>query len=189
MTAPLVFVSKPGLLTPEQDSAQYRTMRALEVSGLTVLDLDRAQYSAIPWQQLRELIGRADGAVVLGFRQISVKTGTWRKGTVEAGPAAGWYPTAWNQLEAGLAVMAALPVLVMSEPGIDDGVFSPDVWGGDVYGLDPANVDRFPDLSQHVYGHWVEAVHQHAIRTCQPMRSKSRGTRRLDAVSHPSRHR
>jgi hypothetical protein len=189
MTAPLVFLSKPGVLNPPQNAALYRTLRALGASGLRVFRLDRDQYSPLPWHQLRELIGRADAAVVMGFRQMSVTTGAWRADTVEAAPALGWYPTAWNQLEAGLAVMASLPVLVVPEAGINDGVFSADVWGGGVYGLGHASLNQLPDFSQQAYGDWLEAVHQNATRKCQPLRSRRRGARRLNAANHPLHHR
>jgi hypothetical protein len=46
------------------------------------------------------------------------------------------YPTPWNFLEAGLAIMADLPVLVAGEEGLaPEGIFSHDVWGEGVHGV------------------------------------------------------
>jgi hypothetical protein len=135
VTSARVFISRPAMLTDRQATAKRAWTKLISSLGFAPLHLDRRDYQDIPWEQLRSAIRSADGALVLGFRQLSVASGALRPETPEALPAAGWYPTAWNQIEAGLAVMAALPVLVAPETGVTDGVFCPQVWGDQVSGL------------------------------------------------------
>jgi hypothetical protein len=106
----------------------------LAALGLTLTTIPRASYSTSPWDQLRKALSGANGAVILGFRQTVVERGRRRAGTPEQESAAGSYASAWNQIEAGLAVMAELPVLVVPEHDARDGVFSADMWRDGVYG-------------------------------------------------------
>jgi hypothetical protein len=47
---------------------------------------------------------------------------------------AGWWTSSWLHLEAGMAVALGLPVLVAADAGVEEGVFSSDVWSGQVHG-------------------------------------------------------
>lgn len=130
-------------------------MRLLDERGMEAFSLSRSHYARVPWQQLREAVARADGVVVFGFRQLHVGAGEWRPGTVEARSAADWYATPWNQIEAGLAIMARAPVLVSGDIELSDGVFSPELWGECVFGLPP---DSNPDERSKVLDRWATSV-------------------------------
>jgi hypothetical protein len=82
--------------------------------------------------------------------------GEWPTETDEAAAPAHWWPTPWNDLEAGLAIMASIPVLVAAEEGIQEGVFSSDTWGGNVRGCRlSADLEPIPAP----VAAWAEAVH------------------------------
>jgi hypothetical protein len=131
---PTVFVSRPAVLTPDQEAVCARWCDGLAGLGLALITIPRACYSSSPWDQLRNALSGANGAVILGFRQTVVERGRRCAGTPEQESAAGWYASAWNQIEAGLAVMAKLPVLVVPEGDARDGVFAADLWRDGVYG-------------------------------------------------------
>lgn len=154
-----VFVSCPAELTIEQQTARRDVVRELHDRQIETFILNRTQYETIPWQQLRHVVASADGVVVFGFGQLHVIAGEWRPGTTEARPAAEWYPTPWNQIEAGLAIMASVPVLVTGDIEVTDGVFSPDIWGDCVFGL-PMHSD--PPLRRRVVDRWATAVRARA---------------------------
>jgi hypothetical protein len=159
MTKPQVFISKPTVLTPGQESAFRNWIARLSGLGFESTALEREHYAPAPWTQLRDVLLSVDGMLVLGFRQMSVSTGHWRPGTEEAASSAGWYPSPWNQLEAGLAVMARIPVLVAPEGGISDGVFSTDVWTGVVYGLTVDHrLNPESESSRERLDAWADAV-------------------------------
>jgi hypothetical protein len=134
VTPPTVFISRPAVLTPDQEAVCARWFDGLAGLGMALTTIPRACYSASPWDQLRNALNGANGAVILGFRHTMVERGSRCAGTPEQESAAGWYASAWNQIEAGLAVMAKLPVLVVPEGDARDGVFSADVWRDGVHG-------------------------------------------------------
>ena len=162
---PQVFVSRPAVLSREQKSSCHNWLRALTVLGFEAIALDRAAYDPVPWEQLRHTIRSADGALILGFRQLKVIDGQWRPETDEAAPPAHWWATPWNEVEAGLAIMATIPVLVAAEEGIEEGVFSSDVWGSDVYGFSlGAELEPTPPP----VAAWAEAVRARALALGSP---------------------
>jgi hypothetical protein len=129
---PSVFVSRPSVVTQAQRELEKACLTGLAEFGFAPMMLRRDDYASNPWAQLRRAVSAAHGAVILGFRQLRVDRGEWRPDTLEAREVQGWLPTPWNQVEAGLAIMAGLPVLVVPEDGIVEGVFSSDTWGSGV---------------------------------------------------------
>jgi hypothetical protein len=154
------------MLTRTQAEAHRRWLTDLAGLGFEAVSLERENYAPVPWHQLRDAVGGADGVLILGFRQMSVETGWWRPGTGEEVSAAGWYATPWNQLEAGLAILAGLPVLIAAEAGIVDGVFSRDLWTEDVYGLAIEDRVSGPDAAssapREIFQAWARAVSRRA---------------------------
>ncbi|MFL6389599.1 MAG: hypothetical protein ACJ71U_19135 [Terriglobales bacterium] len=63
--------------------------------------------------------------MILGFSQFETATGVWKKGSPEEkeikSPVV--FPTAWNQLEAGILFALELPILVFKQTGISGGIF------------------------------------------------------------------
>lgn len=163
---PRVFVSRPAVLSQEQDLRCQRWLRHLGLLGFEPFALDRGCYDAVPWDQLRAAVREADGVLVLGFRQLHVNQGVWRPETSECRAAARWWGTPWNQIEAGLALTAPLPVLVAPEDGVAEGVFCPAAWGGNLFGVNldiNLEVVRVPaaeigDESLAVVAAWAQAV-------------------------------
>ena len=148
-------------MTEMQSITRAALLRELNDRQIDTFRLDRDDYAPVPWGQLRRAVMTADGAVVLGFRQLHVTLGEWRPGTSEARTPAAWYPTPWTQIEAGMAVMAEVPVLVVADAEVSDGVFAPDVWGGRVFGL-PAGADE--TARREVLDAWAAAVSARVLR-------------------------
>ena len=132
---PRVFVSRPAVLSRGQNAHLQEWLRQLELLKFDSVTLDRASYDVPPWDQIRGAIKGADGLLILGFRQLHVSEGLWRPGTIESRDAALWWATPWNHIEAGLGLMAGVPVLVAREAGVTEGVFSRDAWGGHLFGV------------------------------------------------------
>ena len=144
-----------------QSTARTALLRELDDRQMDTFGLGRDDYAPVPWEQLRRAVTTADGVVVLGFRQLHVALGEWRPGTSEARTAAAWYPTPWTQIEAGMAVMADVPALVVADAEVGDGIFAPDVWGGRVFGL-PASADAA--ARREILDAWAAAVSARALR-------------------------
>jgi hypothetical protein len=71
--------------------------------------------------------------VVFGFGELNVADGQWRPRTADEAKVGGQaYPTAWCQIEAGMAVMFNLPLLLVAEPKLNSGVFKSSLVEHDV---------------------------------------------------------
>jgi len=88
----------------------------------TLERVDYPKFGAIG--EVRRLLRGCDGAIIIGFPEVTVPNGIWRPGTSEEAELKDFaLPTAWVQIEAGMAAMAGLPVLVMHEGELNVGVF------------------------------------------------------------------
>jgi len=123
-----VFVSSPTRLNKEQDAVHRLILGELGQSGIEARSLGRTDYpTSCPLREVMTLARHCSGGVILGFTQFEATAGTWKRGTpyvssvADANPAL--FPTAWNQLEAGILFALNLPLLVFREHGITGGVF------------------------------------------------------------------
>jgi hypothetical protein len=148
-----VFISAPAMLSPLQEQAFRRWCNALAAASLRGARILRSDYHPDSWAQLRSVLDRVDGVVVFGFRQLWYEGATWRGGTAEEDVVTTAWTSPWMQIEAGMALMRDLPVLVIPEAGVADGVFEPSRWTGLLFGVE---MERDP-LG---YGGaaWLEAV-------------------------------
>jgi hypothetical protein len=130
--SPRVFVSRPSAITPPQRELEHQWLAGLSALGLAPTTVRRENYGPNPWSAIKHAVIEAHGALILGFRQTHVLSATSLPSSEEAGERAEWLPTPWNQIEAGMAITAGLPVLVVAEDGVADGVFASDTWKGEV---------------------------------------------------------
>ena len=129
-----VFLGAPSILTAPQQARLEQWLAWLEGESFRVRRLNRDGHGDDPWHTLTEVLSQADGVVLLGFRQLDARRSVWRPGTEEQAPSSTWWTSPWLQLEAGIAVGLSLPVLVVPEEGVTEGVFDPAVWTGQVTG-------------------------------------------------------
>lgn len=135
MMAPRVFLCEPSGLSPSQRALSDRWHERLFSMGLDVDQVRRDSYSSDPWRTLLRRITTADGALVLGFGQMFIESGTWRRGAPHQSDVVGaTWTSSWLQAEAGIAIAAGVPVLVAPETGVSEGVFAPATWTGPIVG-------------------------------------------------------
>lgn len=133
MTPQNVFLSRPTSVDRHQHFFCRRVVIALEEQELQPRTLGVTDYpSKAPLGEVLRLMTNCDGAIVLGLRQLRVETGLAKEQTDhEADVRDLLLPTAWNQIEAGMAVALALPLLIIREKGVSSGVF--DVGSSDQF--------------------------------------------------------
>lgn len=97
----------------------------LRQNGLVPKSLDRPDYPQFgAVGEVRRLLRGCKGAMIFGFPELTISSGTWRFGTPEQTKLKNFaLPTAWVQIEAGMAAMAGLPVLLIHEDDLKVGVF------------------------------------------------------------------
>lgn len=155
-----VFVSCPTKLNDEQEKSRRIVAKELENLNLEWRALGRSDYpTELPLREVVLLARRCAGGVILGFEQFYAEAATKRRGTSNEPLTGARFPTAWNNLEAGILFALRVPLLVFREDGIGDGIFDNGV--SDVF------IHRMPQssFSRHdrkalsaVFQKWQSAV-------------------------------
>lgn len=127
--------------------------------------LGRSDYpNDLPLKEVLRMVKHCSGGIILGFEQFYAATGESKRGSPNAATLASpsTFPSAWNQLEAGLIFSAGLPMMVFCEPGVTGGIF--DIGTSEVLihqmphaGLSAQALD---DLDS-VFQNWVAKVRTH----------------------------
>ena len=157
--APVVYVSKPGCLDAHQEKMVALISGWLEANSLAASTLERFDYpltSAL--SEVRRRMSGCAGAVVFGFAELRISDGLWRAGTAEESTVSGKaLSTPWNQIEAGMAAMMNLPLLLVAEPDVNNGVFDPSLIEHNVFRVRMPPDRLSPDLKS-----WLVAVGERA---------------------------
>jgi hypothetical protein len=160
---PRVFLSKPGTLDERQRQLIDQVRRMIDEQELTCDTIERSEYPKFGViAEVRRLMGGCSGAVIFGLSQLDVREGTWRSNTPEEARVAGVkLPTPWNQIEAGMAAMRNLPVLLVCQPGVTGGIL--DLGGGDdlVFRLDSGETPGGLPGGE-AFANWCAAVRERA---------------------------
>jgi len=119
-----VFISKPNSLTLDQQ-IRYDNLVKLLSKKVLIETLERESYQ--PFGALGNIssqIASCAGVVLIGFEQYKIANGKFRVDTKEQKNLDGIpLSTPWNQIEAGMAAMKGLPILVLADEGVKEGIF------------------------------------------------------------------
>ncbi|OBF37248.1 hypothetical protein A5724_11865 [Mycobacterium sp. ACS1612] len=132
--SPVTLICAPSVRNEIQQALFEQWRNSLGAQGFLVDALGREHYTIDPWGQLAKLMADVDGVVVLGFRQMDIRDGLWRRGTPEAAAVSTVWTSPWMHVEAGMAIASGKPVLVAPERGVAEGVFAAQNWTADVFG-------------------------------------------------------
>jgi hypothetical protein len=122
-----VFVSCPSALRKDQEDSAQIILDHLEKNKLQWRALGRPDYPRdLPLREVIRMIKKCAGGVVLGFQQFEANNVIYRKGVKGSSKilkGKTWFPTPWNDIEAGILFALNLPVLVFRESNIQTGIF------------------------------------------------------------------
>ena len=124
-----VFVSQPNWVLPKHRMGLDNFHNLLRVRGLEPRSIGFTDVpSLVPLDEVIQLMDQCFGAVVLGFPQIEVRSGTLKGKEIDAPFSLG---TEWNHIEAALAYARDLPLLVIHDVTVVRGIF--DLGAASVY--------------------------------------------------------
>jgi hypothetical protein len=159
-----VFVSCPTTLNKRQDGARNLILAELKGCELEPRALGRSDYPTdYPLREVFVIAKHCSGGVILGFEQFQSVSGVWKPGTSAAEKAADVrFPSAWNNLEAGVLFSLGLPLLVFRESGISGGVFDSGVTDVFVHKMPtPPFGDASRKALSQVFLKWQSKVREH----------------------------
>jgi uncharacterized protein YjbI with pentapeptide repeats len=156
---PVIYVSKPGCLDERQEKIVGLVCGWIYASGLRTEVLERVDYPATgALGEVRRRMSGCKGAAVFGFGEFKISEGLWRPGTAdEAKVRDQASSTPWCELEAGMAVMVDLPLLLVADPALTKGVFDPLLVEHNIFRLIVP-----PDRLSPGFRNWLVAVGERA---------------------------
>jgi hypothetical protein len=165
-----VFVSGPTKLNKEQEASRNRVVRELARLQLEPRALGRSDYPAeFPLREVYVIARHCSGGIILGFQQLTVTAGIWKKGTKEqkrvprGKPEC--LPTPWNHLEAGILFGMQLPLLIFREEPVRGGVFDEGVSDVFIHSMPAGEMTRQNlEAFREVLLKWSAKVREHYYR-------------------------
>jgi uncharacterized protein YjbI with pentapeptide repeats len=120
-----IFISRSGSLDVRQRTLVQDVKDLVLSAGCTPVELPREDYDRS--SVLSSLSDRLDGCsamIVLGFKSIHVANGSYRDNTDDKRVLKDEFlSTPWLHIEAGMGLMKKIPVLLICDEGISDGIF------------------------------------------------------------------
>lgn len=120
-----IFFSMPGIMGKAEELVTKEYKRILEEKGFDVIYYIRDNYPKYgQLNKIRESITKASGIIAFGFKQINIISGVLRPNTCEEEKLeSSWLSTPWSDIEVGMAMMLGLPILLIHDIDITQGVF------------------------------------------------------------------
>jgi hypothetical protein len=158
-----VFLSKPGFLVNQQRQFVVSVRGFLQEQGMVCEELERIEYPKFgAIAEVRRRMSGCAGVVILGLRQLKVLDGVWRSDTAEETKVRDMeLSTPWSQIEAGMAIMRGLPLLLLHQPGVVGGIFDSDANERLVYQLEVGE-DWSSFSLRDSFATWCAAVREQA---------------------------
>ena len=124
-----VFISKPGSLDVRQRTLVEGIKDLVLASGGTTVELCREEYDRSGViTKLSDRLNGCNAMIVLGFKSIHIEMGSYRDNTDDKREIKNEFlSTPWLHIEAGMGLMKKIPVLLICDEGIDDGIFDTTV--------------------------------------------------------------
>lgn len=163
-----VFISSPTCLSDEQEAVRKMILRELDRSGLEARAVGRSDYpTELPLREVLVLAKHCSGGIILGFEQFQAHSGIWKRDTPEEKitNSATPFPSAWNNLEAGILYSFGLPLLVFAEHGISGGVFDRGVTDVFIHDMPTSKMpSNKKNALSSVFQKWQASVRNHYYR-------------------------
>lgn len=120
-----VFFSMPGYMSKNDEMTVLAYHNYLKELGFDVIYYNRDTYPRFgQLSQIKAAIEKCAAMVAFGTRQTFIKDGIYRPGmNGEHKITDSWLSTPWNEVEVGMATMAGIPILLVKDDDIADGIF------------------------------------------------------------------
>lgn len=120
-----VFFSMPGVMTKEQELIIKSYSELLQKRGYEVIYYGKDDYPKYGQLNIvRKRILSSSGIIAFGFKQINIINGIYRPATeCEKTIENSWLSTPWSEIEAGMAIMRGIPILLVHDKEITSGIF------------------------------------------------------------------
>ncbi len=129
-----IFLSRPNWVSSEYEGGLNNFISLLNSHELSPRTIGTTDFpSKSPMDEVIDLLYKCEGAIILGYPQIQIKSGVIKNREL-LNPLT--LSTEWNHIEAGLAYALKLPLLVIHDTEIRRGIFDRGVLNSFLYQKD-----------------------------------------------------
>lgn len=125
-----IFFSMPGLMSKEEELMTKDFQRMLEEKlHYKVIYYTKDEYPRFgQYGKVRHDIMESCAMVAFGLKQLDIHKASYRPGTeAEETWEERWLSTPWNEIEVGMGLMRGIPILLVSDPSINNGIFDKEL--------------------------------------------------------------
>lgn len=124
-TGKSIFFSMPGVMAKEDEIMTKDFKSLLERKGYDVIYYSSDSYPNFgQFNRVRESIMHSSAMVAFGLKQLNIHKASYRPGTKASVQWEGkWLSTPWSEIEVGMGLMKGIPILLVCDPDINNGVF------------------------------------------------------------------
>lgn len=120
-----IFFSMPGNMSKVDEMTVLAYRQYLMKLGYEIIYYNRDTYPRFgQLSQIKASIEKCAAMIAFGTKQTFIKEGVFRSGmSGERSINDSWLSTPWNEIEVGMATMIGLPILLVKDDDIEDGIF------------------------------------------------------------------
>ncbi|WP_056475849.1 hypothetical protein [Bacillus sp. FJAT-25509] len=159
-----IFVSRPNNLDENQERTMQKIEGLLGARGMRVRTIGKTDFPNVsPMKAVEQLMRQCSGAIILGFPQTKIQRGISKPNTEsEKTIKDTLLPTPWNHIEASMAFVLDLPMLVIRDKGLEGGVFDIGVTGYFIHTFQLENQEWIekPSFLQPFNDWYKDAIHK-----------------------------
>ena len=121
----MIFFSMPGAMSKEDETMVRAYRQYLIELGFDVVYYNRDTYPRFgQLSHIKSSVEKSVAMIAFGTKQTFIKDGVYRPGMRDEHVIKdSWVSTPWNEVEVGMAAMAGLPILLVKDDDIADGIF------------------------------------------------------------------
>jgi uncharacterized protein YjbI with pentapeptide repeats len=120
-----IFFSMPGVMSKDDELMTKDFKQMMEGKGYEVIYYKSDDYPRFgQFNKVRHDIMRSCGMIAFGLKQLNIHKASYRPGTEDQQEwEEKWLSTPWNEIEVGMGLMRGIPILLVKDPAISNGVF------------------------------------------------------------------
>lgn len=158
-TEKTIFFSMPGYMSKTDEMTVLAYRQYLIQLGFDVVYYNRDTYPRFgQLSQIKAAIEKCAAMIAFGTKQTFIKQGTYRPGmNGEREIKDEWLSTPWNEVEVGMATMIGLPILLVKDSDIEDGIFD-EVLSESFISTMPSNTDIKELDRNQTFSAWLSKI-------------------------------
>lgn len=154
-----IFFSMPGNMSKSDEVTVVAYRQYLMELGYEVIYYNRDTYPRFgQLSQIKASIEKCAAMVAFGSKQTFIKEGVYRPGMCgERSINDSWLSTPWNEVEVGMATMIGIPILLVKDEDIVDGIFDDVISESFIFTITSKTDIKELDRNQ-VFTSWISKI-------------------------------